>query len=139
MASAVAMQVSGALAQATLPPVIVQVNGHAVPVVQGIAWVLPGDVVMAPSGWMQLNPQPNVPGDPVRMRPSKAHAAAGIAAKMPTLPDGTSLTAAALPLPKHLGIGLPTDATYEQDYAVPLQWVAYLAAHGWHINAPVRI
>lgn len=128
-------------------PMLGLVNGHKVPIVDGIAWVLNADVAAAQAfGWTVLSNQPNV-SEPTMMRPSpmflRGNPLSQPQGPLETLfPDGTAIVLQDAP-GRHIEIqgppdqpGLTQKSVSEQNCAVPAQWVAWAkAAWGW-MNAP---
>lgn len=114
-------------------PMLGQVNGHKVPIVDGIAWVLNADVAAAQAfGWTVLSNQPNV-SEPTLMRPPPEFLM-GEAVHQPQgpvetqFPDGAAMVFQDAPF----RYASNDPAATQRNCAVPAQWVAWAkAAWGW--------
>lgn len=122
-------------------PMLGLVNGHKVPIVDGIAWVLNADVAAAQAfGWTVLSNQPNV-SEPTMMRPPpiflKGNPLSQPQGPLETLfPDGTAMVFQDAPFRDVSNDPAGTQRNCE----VPAQWVAWAkAAWGWmYAPAPAR-
>jgi hypothetical protein len=124
---------------------LAEVNGHKVPIVDGVAWVLNADVAAAEAfGWTVLSNQPPVL-EPTLMRPPPIFLigyGGGRGILETQFPDGSPINLQDAP-GRHIVIQAAPDqpeltrkSVDEQNCEVPAQWVAWAkAAWGW-MHAP---